>query len=123
MAPVASLDDLDVIDLTTVGRSSGRPHTIEIWFAHRAPTIYVLSGGGDRSDWVRNLLRTPEVAVSAGTRRYAGVARLVTDPDEERLARDAVHDKYAPGYGADLTRWRESALLIAVDLESVGDGR
>jgi hypothetical protein len=30
--------------LTTTGRVSGRPHTIEIWFALQDRTLYVLSG-------------------------------------------------------------------------------
>jgi hypothetical protein len=42
--------------LTTTGRVSGRPHTIELWFALKGPTLYVLSGGGDRSGWRRSAL-------------------------------------------------------------------
>jgi deazaflavin-dependent oxidoreductase (nitroreductase family) len=112
--------DLDrhlVIDLTTVGRVSGRAHTIEIWFAQLGSTIYLLSGGADRSDWVRNLIRTATVRVRAGGEEYVGVARIVTDPDEVRLARDAVHDKYAARYRGDLTSWRDAALPVAIDLE------
>ena len=30
--------------LTTVGRVTGRPHTIEIWFAREGSTVYMLSG-------------------------------------------------------------------------------
>ncbi len=35
--------------------SRAKPHEIEIWFADDDDTLYMLSGGGDRSDWVRNL--------------------------------------------------------------------
>lgn len=118
MTTIVDLDRHSVIDLTTQGRVSGRPHTIEIWFAQRNMTVYMLSGGGDRSDWVRNLIHTPAVTVRAGSVHYTGAARLVADPGEERLARDAVYRKYAARYGGDLTRWREAALPIAVDLES-----
>ena len=106
-----------VIDLTTVGRVSGRPHTIEIWFAAHGSTLYMLSGGGTRSDWVRNLTHTSVVRVRVGVDEYAGTARIVTDPQEDRLARDAVHDKYAARYFGDLTSWRETALPVAVDLD------
>jgi deazaflavin-dependent oxidoreductase (nitroreductase family) len=117
---VAMTNDLDrhsVIDLTTVGRVTGRPHTIEIWFAQHGSSLYLLSGGGTRSDWVRNLNRTPAVRVRVGADEYAGTARLVTASEENRLARDAVHDKYAARYFGDLTSWRENALPIAVDLD------
>jgi deazaflavin-dependent oxidoreductase (nitroreductase family) len=102
--------------LTTKGRVTGRPHRIEIWFAIDGPTLYMLSGGGDRSDWVRNLRREPEVSVEIGTGTFAGRARVVEDDAEDGRARQLVHDKYAPGYGGDLEDWRRRSLPIAVDL-------
>jgi hypothetical protein len=81
----------------------------------------MLSGGGDRSDWVRNLLRDPEVTVRVGGRRapeLSGRARLVDpDSDEDELARALVTGKYQPTYGGDLSGWRREALPVAVDLE------
>lgn len=115
---MTDLDRHSVLRLTTVGRVTGRSHTIEIWFAHQEETIYLLSGGGDRSDWVRNLVRTPEVSIRAGGEEYPGLGRVVVDADEDRVARDAVYAKYAENYGGDLTGWRESALPIAVDLDT-----
>lgn len=118
-APRAAAPDLDRPDvcyLTTIGRVSGKSHRIEIWFAHNEGTLYLLSGGGERSDWVRNLRRTPEVTVRLGRRSYPGTGRIVTDPDEDRLARDLVFGKYSPRYSDDLEEWRESALPVAVDL-------
>lgn len=100
--------------VTTTGRVTGRPHTIEIWFAARGATIYLLSGGGDRADWVRNLLRRPRVGVRVGELRADATARVVTDVEEDRLARDLVHDKYASG--SELRRWRDAALPVAIDL-------
>jgi deazaflavin-dependent oxidoreductase (nitroreductase family) len=106
--------------LTTVGRVSRRPHTIEIWFALQGRTLYVLSGGGDRSDWVRNLLVWPEVTVRVGRRDAAGLpgrARVVeAGSEEDEVARRLVVAKYQPSYGGDLSGWRRSALPVAVDL-------
>jgi deazaflavin-dependent oxidoreductase (nitroreductase family) len=106
--------------LTTTGRVSGRAHTIEIWFALQGRTLYLLSGGGDRSDWVRNLRRRPEVTVRLGRRdaeALAGRARVVeAGTDEDELARRLVAGKYQPAYGGDLSGWRRSALPVAVDL-------
>jgi hypothetical protein len=50
----------DFCYLTTTGRVTGRPHTIEIWFALDGATLYMLSGGREHSDWVKNLKRTPD---------------------------------------------------------------
>ena len=109
--------------ITTVGRVSGRPHTVEIWFALHGVSVYVLSGGGRASDWVRNLERTPEVAIRIGGRGFTGRARIVTAPDEHRLARELVYTKYRRGYRGDLSGWRDRALPVAIDLPTLRGGR
>jgi deazaflavin-dependent oxidoreductase (nitroreductase family) len=112
--------------LTTTGRVSGRPHTVEIWFARRGATVYLLSGGGERADWVRNLRRRPEVAVRFGRRNASelpGHARVLDQGTaEDELARDLLVEKYQPGYGGDLSGWRRSSLPVAIDLEGGADG-
>jgi deazaflavin-dependent oxidoreductase (nitroreductase family) len=117
MSGWARFADEQVCYLTTSGRVSGRPHRIEIWFALDGATLYLLSGGHDRSDWVKNLRTTPQVTVELGTGVFAGHARIVDDPHEDERARALVHDKYARSYGGDLSGWRRSALPIAVDLQ------
>jgi deazaflavin-dependent oxidoreductase (nitroreductase family) len=102
--------------LTTVGRISGRHHTVEIWFARRGATVYLLSGDGDQADWVRNVGRQPRVTLRVGTVQWAGHARVVTDPDEDRLARQLVAGKYQPTYSGDLSTWRDTALPVAIDV-------
>lgn len=111
--------------LTTTGRVTGTPRRIEIWFAidRDQPTLYMLSGGGDRSDWVKNLRRDPVVTIEVGPDTFTGRARVITNPSEAERARTLVHDKYAPGYPEDLTSWRRASLPVAVDLEHTADNR
>lgn len=111
-----ALDEEAFCYLTTEGRVTGRRHTIEIWFAHRNGTIYMLADDGRRADWVRNVMLQAAVSVRIGDHEVPGVGRLVTDDAEARSARDLVFAKYEPGYAGDLTSWRESALPVAVDL-------
>ena len=124
MSAWSSFADEQYCYLTTTGRATGRPHRIEIWFGLDGDTLYMLSGGRDRSDWVRNLRREPRVTVELGDARFAGEARVVGDEAEDALARQLVHDKYAQSYGGDLTNWRRESLPVAVDLrEQTTEGR
>jgi deazaflavin-dependent oxidoreductase (nitroreductase family) len=116
MAIDAVIGEEDYCYLTTVGRRSGRPHTIEIWFALDGDTLYMLAGGGDRADWVRNLRRAPAVTVRIGDVTFDGWARIVTDGEEDARARAIVVAKYRPRYRGDLTDWGQTALPVAVDL-------
>lgn len=115
-AELGPLADLDYCYLTTTGRRTGKPHEIEIWFAVRDGTLYLMSGGRDRSDWVKNLRRTPEVSLRLGEETLAGQARLVTGDDEDELARKLLFEKYQPRYSGDLQDWRRRALPVAIDL-------
>jgi deazaflavin-dependent oxidoreductase (nitroreductase family) len=104
--------------LTTCGRRTGNPRTIEIWFSLKGDTLYMLSGGRDRSNWVRNLQREPLVGVRISTAMYAGLARLVeSGTEEDALARRLLLAKYAPGVG-DLSDWAKTALPVAVRIMS-----
>jgi deazaflavin-dependent oxidoreductase (nitroreductase family) len=117
---LSSLADEAFCYLTTTGRVSGRPHTIEIWFAINESTLYMLSGNGPRhrADWVKNLMKTPAVSVRIRGREFSGMARVVEDRDDDALARRLLLEKYEPTYSGDLTDWGRTALPVAVDLES-----
>src|SRR5690242_11324339 len=109
--------DDDFCYLTTSGRRSGRPHTIEIWFALSGRTLYLLSGGRDRSDWVKNVLAHPEVQVKIRESVFTGQARVVSDQQEDALARKLVYDKYTPRDSDDLTDWARTSLPVAIDVD------
>ena len=110
-----ALADLDYCYLTTTGRHSGRPHRIEIWFALTDGEVYLLSGGGELSDWVRNLTISPDVVLEIGDEKRTTKARVVTDPEEDALARRTVAEKYRPRYRGDLADWGRTSLPIAID--------
>jgi deazaflavin-dependent oxidoreductase (nitroreductase family) len=108
----------DYCYVTTTGRVSGKPHTIEIWFGLVGTTLYLLAGGRDRSDWVKNLRRDPAVAVRIRDEDFSGVARAVADGEEDARARALLVEKYQPRYSGDLTDWGRTALPVAIDLDA-----
>src|SRR5947209_3314995 len=101
--------------LTTTGRQTGRPHTIEIWFALHQRRLYLLSGNGGRADWVRNLRAESCVQVRLGDQTRSGRARVVTEPAEDALARRLLVDKYQPSEDDPLDEWGRTALPVVVE--------
>ena len=75
--------------LTHIGRNSGRQRqvVIETVRMDRATnTLYILSGWGEQSDWVLNILNTPEVVIQLGLRRWPATAvRLAAAQAEQEL--------------------------------------
>ena len=99
--------------LTTRGRVSGQPREIEIWFGLEGTTLYMLAGGRERADWVRNLVRESRVSVRIGGESRDGTARVVEDAGEDTRARELVAAKYDMRGSS----WERDALPVAVDFE------
>lgn len=113
------LKDESYCYLTTVGRVTGRPHEIEIWFAVNDATLYLMSGGMDRSDWVRNLMKDPAVTLRIADHTFQATARIVKDEAEEMLARNLLADKYNERESdGSLSEWAASALVVGFDVNS-----
>jgi deazaflavin-dependent oxidoreductase (nitroreductase family) len=110
--------------LTTTGRVSGNPHEIEIWFAARNGKIYILSGGRDRSDWVKNIAKTPTVRVRFDDQIFTGVGRIVAaDEPDDRLARESLIAKYYGWHeGQPLNNWATTSLPVAIQLDGLEAG-
>ena len=102
--------------LTTKGRKTGKPHEIEIWFVVLNNTIYLLSGGRDKSDWVKNLRANPEVSVRIGKYVFPATAQLVRDIQQESTIRPMMAAKYQ-GWkeGAELSEWARDALVVRIE--------
>lgn len=109
----------DYCYLTTTGRVSGKPHTVEIWFALAGATLYILAGARERADFIRNARKQPRVRVRIDEREFDGHARIVGPAaGEDALARRLLLAKYAPPrYEGDLGDWGRTALPLAVDLQ------
>ena len=75
-----------IVDITTRGRRSGRPHRIEIFFYRAAGRTYLCTGaGGGATDWHANLLAHPDLTfhLKHGVRAdLPARATPVTDPAE-----------------------------------------
>lgn len=103
--------------VTTKGRVTGRPHRIEIWFGLHGTAIYLLSGGGDASDWVKNMKAEPRVTVRIGRQQFEGSARMVSEAGEDAMARRALATKYYGWQeGKKLNEWARTALPVAIQL-------
>ena len=101
--------------LTTVGRRTGRPHRIEIWFAAEGRRLYLMSGGRDRSDWVRNILAHAHVTVDLGDGTGNGMAHIVQPGTaEDARARELLVSKYATP-GNPLHDWGRTSLPVVVE--------
>jgi deazaflavin-dependent oxidoreductase (nitroreductase family) len=106
--------------LTTIGRRSGEPRTVELWYVLDGRTVHFLAGGGEHAHWVRNAEVEPRVRLRLGQRTYAGrIRRPAQGSAEDAAARQRMAAKYQGWQaGRPLSRWAREALCVAVDLDA-----
>ena len=118
MTDLSNLAADDFAYLTTKGRRSGEPHTVEIWFGIDGGLVYVMGGGREQSDWTQNLLADPNVKVRIRNREWDAVARVVEEgTEEDGRVRELLRSKYANA-DDDLVSWARHALPVAFDLRA-----
>ncbi len=107
------------IDITTIGRKSGQPRRIEIWF-HRLEGRLFITGTPGRRDWYANLKAHPEFTFHLKESAQADLparARPIEDPAERRRILSAILPGLDPRY--DLASRLRGSPLVEVELMEV----
>ena len=76
------VNTLDIMVLTTRGRSSGLPRHIPIEYRVHGSKIYLVSAWGTRPDWFQNLQQTPIVTIRRGEQVLSARAHVVDNAGE-----------------------------------------
>jgi deazaflavin-dependent oxidoreductase (nitroreductase family) len=105
------------IDITTIGRTSGKPRRIEIWFHNIDRHIYI-TGTPGRRDWYANLRADPNFTFhikEGGQADLPARATLIEDTDAKRAILKRIRDTI--GRSDDLETWVTQSPLIEVAFE------
>ncbi len=113
---LAALSNASTLELTTLGRKSGRPHTVTIWFLVDRETVYLVTLTL-RRDWPRNILKNGNVELEVGGKVLKGHAERITDAPRLQHVNDLLRRKY---WAAWLGSWFGAAPegAFAVTLEA-----
>ncbi|MDX1522051.1 MAG: nitroreductase family deazaflavin-dependent oxidoreductase [Anaerolineae bacterium] len=105
------------IDITTIGRKSGQPRRIEIWFHNLDDRIFI-TGLPGRRDWYANLKATPEFTFHLKESVQADLpatARAIVDEAERRELFTRLLKKL--DRQADFDKWLADSPLVEITVE------
>ena len=94
LSELAEVGSAKFIHLTSTGRKTGKPHTVELWFAVNDGKVY-LSHEGEETDWMRNIKKNAQVTFEISGKNFTGKARYLNGPEDEAwIAKVALYEKY-----------------------------
>ncbi|HYB29968.1 MAG TPA: nitroreductase/quinone reductase family protein [Solirubrobacteraceae bacterium] len=104
------------VDITTIGRRSGQPRRIEIWFHNLDGHIYI-SGLPGRRGWYANVVAHPDFVFHLKETAHADIparAHPIADPADRRRVLSGL----LAGIGREgaLEDWVDRSRLIEVEL-------
>jgi hypothetical protein len=82
------------IDITTIGRRTGRRISLPVWFVLRGDKLYLLPVRGSDTNWYKNLLKDSAIRVAAGKAEHTPSATAITDPAAVNEVVAAFRTKY-----------------------------
>ena len=105
-----------LIHVTTTGRKTRNPHTVELWFAVSNGKVY-LSHEGSETDWMKNIENTDQILFEIGGENFTGRARILENGTEEAWeAKVALYEKYYGKASKEVIEdWFSLSRLIAIE--------
>lgn len=111
---VSRVADEKHIYLTTRGRKTGNPHTVELLFAIAGKKIY-LSHEGAHTDWMKNILEDGQVEFKIGKIQFKGNARIAKGGEAFELGKHALYLKYYGKADEDtINDWFSESTIIEI---------
>lgn len=100
------------IYLTTVGRKTGKAHTVELWFASQNARIF-LSHEGEPTDWMKNLISNKRVSAKISVFKFNADARIASDDGSREVGKRVLYEKYyGPANKKMIDDWFELSTVV-----------
>ena len=99
------------INLSVIGRKSGKTITNPVWFIAEDDTLYLLPVHGSDTHWYQNVLKNPQIRIDA----RGSEAELRVKPITKADAVKSVIGKFREKYGAADVRKYYSKFDVAIE--------
>jgi deazaflavin-dependent oxidoreductase (nitroreductase family) len=111
-----------IVDITTLGRRSGKPRRIEIYLHNFDGALYLTGRPGSQRDWLANLHVNPEMTIHLKRDVVADVPARATVIREPETRARIIYRARVESWGgdpeevrADLEYWVETAPLARLE--------
>src|SRR3989442_11428645 len=103
-----TLDSSVELQITVIGRRSGREFSTPVWFVREGKTVFLMPVRGSRNQWYKNVLKSRRIKISSGklslelSAKPIGNSKMVESVADKFRKKHGVADvkKYYVGFDA-----------------------
>jgi deazaflavin-dependent oxidoreductase (nitroreductase family) len=106
----ARLSRSQEINISVIGRKSGRTISMPVWFVWEDEKLYLLPVYGSDTQWYKNVLKNPSIRIKAGGTEVEVQTVLVKDAKQVK----SIIEKFRAKYGASDVKKYYSKLDVAI---------
>jgi deazaflavin-dependent oxidoreductase (nitroreductase family) len=112
---LAPLKDHSTLQLTTIGRRTGKRHTVTVWFLVDGETVYLVTLKMKR-DWPRNVMKNGKIELDIAGEVFKGHAKRIADAKRLEHVKRLLAKKYCVAWlGSWVGMGPEGAFAVAID--------
>ena len=91
-----ALKKANEIEITVIGRNTGKPITLPVWFVQEQDTLWLLPVNGSKTQWFQNLLKNPAITIKVGQQERTLNAQLLKTATSVGSVIQSFQQKYKP---------------------------
>ena len=91
-----ALKKADEIEIIVIGRNTGKPIALPVWFVHEKDTLWLLPVTGSKTQWYQNLLKKPTITIKAGKEERTVKTQVLQTATDVGNVIQSFQQKYKP---------------------------
>lgn len=109
-----ALEKAKEIKIGVIGRNTGKPVTLPVWFVLENETLWLLPVVGSKTQWYQNLVKNPTITIKAGKEERTLKAQVLKTATTVRNVIQSFQQKYKPEM---IAKFYPGPLDVAVKVE------
>src|SRR2546428_10837585 len=107
-----TLDSSVELQITVIGRRSGREFSTPVWFVREGKTVFLMPVRGSKNQWDKNVLKSRRIKISSGKVSVQLPANTISDSKRDA----SVADKFRKTHGATDVKKHTTGVNRAVEV-------
>jgi deazaflavin-dependent oxidoreductase (nitroreductase family) len=91
-----ALKKANEVEITVIGRNTGKKITLPVWFVHEKDTLWLLPVNGSNTQWYQNLKKNPAITMKVGKEERTLKAQVLKTATSVGDVIQSFQQKYKP---------------------------